>query len=52
MSSNQVHLLNLPGPEPMQYLSQLSTSDFLVLKVSVYTESIKTAFKAVLLTGA
>ena len=50
-ASNPARLLNLPGLEPMQHLSQLPTCDFLVLKLSVYTESIKTTFKAVLLMG-
>ena len=45
---------SLTGPEPVQHLSQLLTGDFfsMVLKLSVYTESIKTTFKAVLPTGA
>jgi len=40
--------LNLPDYEPMQHPSQLLPSDFLVFKVAVYTDSIKTAFNAVL----
>jgi hypothetical protein len=52
LASNPIPQGNVSGPELMQHLLQLLPGDFLVFKVSIYTEIINTAFKAVLSMGA